>query len=304
MEEEFVVKEGWVVKESGQAVLGQTNWRKRWCRLVRGSNGASWSYYRKMDDIASNQPAGRIELNSTYAARELEEGERKKKPNCFALGPVFDDFAKRTYYISCAIPQQTNLKQIRELFNIFSFWARLCQIIESENWKKTDTKNGVTVSRLSFTHNDKAAVKIEGVIPVPPDIAFDYLQLAMKKGGKLDQPFRGEEVLQKVEESVPHASIVYNKYSVPLPSAAPRDVCLQRMWIPSYLTRNGTSGMVLWSTYHSHIPQVQGFTRVLADLSGFVLSPHTSSGLLKVGLRTAFAHISNLVEQYYKCVQG
>jgi len=35
------------------------------------------------------------------AARELEEGERKKKPNCFALGPVFDNFAKRTYYISC-----------------------------------------------------------------------------------------------------------------------------------------------------------------------------------------------------------
>lgn len=109
-----------------------------------------------MDDIALNQPAGRIELNSTCknmfyinfklpnlvvffcprsffnfnslptllthyimqmkwldyvlfffmynttdAARELEEGERKKKPNCFALGPVFDDFAKRTYYISC-----------------------------------------------------------------------------------------------------------------------------------------------------------------------------------------------------------
>lgn len=101
MEEEFVVKEGWFVKESGQAVLGQTNWRKRWCRLVRGSNGASWSYYRKMEDIASNQPAGRVELDSTYAARELEEGERKKKANCFALGPVFDDFAKRTYYISC-----------------------------------------------------------------------------------------------------------------------------------------------------------------------------------------------------------
>ena len=39
--------------------------------------------------------------NTIDAARELEEGERKKKPNCFALGPVFDDFAKRTYYISC-----------------------------------------------------------------------------------------------------------------------------------------------------------------------------------------------------------
>lgn len=35
------------------------------------------------------------------AARELEDGERKKKPNCFALGPMFDNFAKRTYYISC-----------------------------------------------------------------------------------------------------------------------------------------------------------------------------------------------------------
>ena len=47
MEEEVVVKEGWAVKESGQAVLGQTNWRKRWCRLVRDPQGTtSWSYYR------------------------------------------------------------------------------------------------------------------------------------------------------------------------------------------------------------------------------------------------------------------
>ena len=46
MEGQFVVKEGWAVKESGQAVLGQTNWRKRWCQLVRGSHGTFWSYYR------------------------------------------------------------------------------------------------------------------------------------------------------------------------------------------------------------------------------------------------------------------
>ncbi|KAJ7372601.1 hypothetical protein OS493_017872 [Desmophyllum pertusum] len=178
------------------------------------------------------------------------------------------------------------------------------------------------------------ARKIEGVIPVPPDITYDYLQLAMQKGGKLDQPFRGEEILQKIDESIPNAWIVYNKYSLPLPSASPRDVCLERMWMPSYLTRNGTSGMALWSTHHSHIPHVQGFTRVLAGLSGFVLSPSTSSdsllhtnvvilvqidvqdslqtmlegsyksGLLKIGLRTAFAHISHLVEQYYEYIQG
>ena len=44
-------------------------------------------------------------------------------------------------------------------------------------------------------------------------------------------------------DSIPHTWIVYNKYSaLPLPSASPRDVCLERMWMPSYLTRNGTSG--------------------------------------------------------------
>ena len=47
MEAEFVIKEGWVVKESGQVnFLGQNNWRRRWCRLVRNSRGLSWSYYR------------------------------------------------------------------------------------------------------------------------------------------------------------------------------------------------------------------------------------------------------------------
>ena len=42
----FVIKEGWATKESGQAVLGQTNWRKRWCRLSRSSDGTFWAYYR------------------------------------------------------------------------------------------------------------------------------------------------------------------------------------------------------------------------------------------------------------------
>lgn len=383
MEIESIVKEGWAVKESGHAVLGQTNWRKRWCRLVRGPNGTSWSYYRKIEDVTSNQPAGRIELDSTYAARELEEGERKKKPNCFALGPMFDNFAKRTYYISCesaddklswmevinaatesqSAPQDKfdkGRKSVRQRLNRRSRkhtagkkkgnsnkeelclnplermeqWTNLRRIIDSGEWKKTDSKHGITISRLSFTNNEKAAVKVEGVIPVPPDIAYDYLRLAMQKGGKLDQPFRGEEILQKIDESIPHSWIVYNKYILPLPSASPRDVCLQRMWMPSYLTKNGTSGMVLWSTHHSQIPQQKGFTRVLAGLSGFMLSPITTSGslthtnavllvqidvqdslqamlegsyksgLLKIGLRTAFTHISHLVEQYYEYIRG
>lgn len=53
------------------------------------------------------------------AARELEEGERKKKPNCFALGPVFDNFAKRTYYISCGefLLSPVHLKAVQDLKN-------------------------------------------------------------------------------------------------------------------------------------------------------------------------------------------
>lgn len=378
----FVIKEGWATKESGQAVLGQTNWRKRWCRLSRSSDGTFWAYYRKLEDIALGQPAGRIELDSTYAARELEDGERKKKPNCFALGPMYDNFAKRTYYISCesmddklswmvalntatecqAEPNEKfekkrkSVKQrlsrrsrkdtkkgmnlSKEIIGLdplqrIEQWKNLCNIIACCDWKKTDCKNGITISRLSFNKNDKASVKIQGIVQVPPDIMYDYLQQAMQKGGKLDQPFRGEEVLQKMEDAIPYARIVYNKYAaLPLPSASPRDVCLERMWVPSYLTKNGTSGMVLWSTNHSLIPPVEGFTRVLTDLSGFVLSPvktedsmiHTNatvlvqidvqeslqtmlegsykSGLLKIGLRTAFAHISYLVEQYYDYVKS
>ena len=46
----------------------------------------------------------------------------------------------------------------------------------------------------------------------------------------------------QIVDSIPHSWIVYNRYTLPLPSASPRDVCLQRMWMPSYLTRNGTSG--------------------------------------------------------------
>jgi len=43
---------------------------------------------------------------------------------------------------------------------ILQQWTNLCQIIDSGEWKKTDSKNGITISRLSFTNNEKAAVKV------------------------------------------------------------------------------------------------------------------------------------------------
>ena len=43
-------------------------------------------------------------------------------------------------------------------------WTNLCRIIDSGEWKKTDSKNGISISRLSFTNNEKAAVKVKIII--------------------------------------------------------------------------------------------------------------------------------------------
>ena len=39
-------------------------------------------------------------------------------------------------------------------------WMNLCRLIDCGEWKKADTKNGIKISRLSFTNNDKATVKV------------------------------------------------------------------------------------------------------------------------------------------------
>ncbi|XP_031555895.1 uncharacterized protein LOC116292680 isoform X2 [Actinia tenebrosa] len=385
-----VLKEGWAVKESGQAFLGKTNWKRRWCRLVKRPEGiTTWSYYRKMEDIEANQPAGSIELDSTYVARELETKEEKNKPFCFALGPVFDNTAKRTYYVSCdneedklswmevlsasietdlfssetfnenrrsvrsrmdrrtrkkrhqktlSAPAQMSSKvlQVRDEYLNPSWrmeqWRCLCSVIKEAIWKKTDSKNGVTLSRLSFKHESYAVIKIEGCIPVPLEVTYDYLLTAVRPGGKFDQIFRNEEVLEVIEDSIPRASIVTNTYSLPMPSMSRRECCLLRCWIPSYLTKDNTCGLFVTSVnYPMHKP-TKGSVRVQVQPSGFMLSTienkdgsrHTlvsalgqidlqdslqsmleatfKSGLLKIGLRTGFAHISNQIEKYYSLI--
>lgn len=41
-----VLHEGWAIKESGAAIFGKTNWRKRWFRLVQRSSSVTLEYYR------------------------------------------------------------------------------------------------------------------------------------------------------------------------------------------------------------------------------------------------------------------
>ena len=41
-----LLHEGWAVKESGTALFGRTNWRKRWFRLVQHTEFITLEYYR------------------------------------------------------------------------------------------------------------------------------------------------------------------------------------------------------------------------------------------------------------------
>ena len=41
-----IIHEGWCVKESGTALFGKTNWRRRWFRLVQTRRDILLQYYR------------------------------------------------------------------------------------------------------------------------------------------------------------------------------------------------------------------------------------------------------------------
>jgi hypothetical protein len=93
-----VLHEGWAIKESGTALFGKTNWRKRWFRLVQRVDVVTFEYYRSHKDKI---PAGFVHLDFTYCTRPIEL-HSKPYPNCFAVGPLLEDGARRTYYISCS----------------------------------------------------------------------------------------------------------------------------------------------------------------------------------------------------------
>ena len=41
-----IIHEGWCVKESGTALFGKTNWRRRWFRLIQTKRDILLQYYR------------------------------------------------------------------------------------------------------------------------------------------------------------------------------------------------------------------------------------------------------------------
>ena len=46
-----IIHEGWCVKESGTALFGKTNWRKRWFRLIQTKRDILLQYYRSVTKV-------------------------------------------------------------------------------------------------------------------------------------------------------------------------------------------------------------------------------------------------------------
>lgn len=54
-------------------------------------------------------------------------------------------------------------------------------------WSKTDTKDGITVSRCKFGRDSGgyAVMKIEGVLEADPDTVYNFLKISTRQGGKV-----------------------------------------------------------------------------------------------------------------------
>ena len=80
-------------------------------------------------------------------------------------------------------------------------WSDLCKVAFSTNWYKTDTKDGITISRSRFGRGvgHHAVIKIEGFLNHTPETILQFLQITVKPGGKLDYFFRNEFLVDRIQ---------------------------------------------------------------------------------------------------------
>ncbi|CAI8040538.1 hypothetical protein GBAR_LOCUS22576 [Geodia barretti] len=213
-------------------------------------------------------------------------------------------------------------------------WSELCRMAKTAKWKKVDTHDGVTLARSKFGRGTRghAVIKVEGVLAADPATVYQFLQLTTREGGKLDYIFRNELLLDAIEEE-PKASLIYNQFHPPLPRISRRDLVALKMWVPQFLTQSKESGFVMVSIDHPNAPEPQKDSRRMhIGPSGIILSPypgpdgavHTqavilmqlaffgalhrmlkgayNSGLLKLGLRSTFTHISEQLQRFVELV--
>lgn len=126
----------------------------------------------------------------------------------------------------------------------------------------------------------------------------------------------------------PPGCIFQREFPVPLPRISSRYLCALRSWVPPHCTSDGSCGLLVLSTAHSNEPTPsKGADRVFMAPSGIVLLPAPDdsgrdatqlvifaqidvqrtlqrmlrgafkSGLLKIGLRSGFQHVTQLIDR-------
>ncbi|CAI8040539.1 hypothetical protein GBAR_LOCUS22576 [Geodia barretti] len=172
-------------------------------------------------------------------------------------------------------------------------WSELCRMAKTAKWKKVDTHDGVTLARSKFGRGTRghAVIKVEGVLAADPATVYQFLQLTTREGGKLDYIFRNELLLDAIEGFV--------MVSIDHPNAPEPQKDSRRMHI-------GPSGIIL-SPYPGPDGAVHTQAVILMQLAFFgalhrMLKGAYNSGLLKLGLRSTFTHISEQLQRFVELV--
>ena len=122
--------------------------------------------------------------------------------NLFSVHPslVLPPFTLTLTLLSFPSPS-LSLNSSSPCFPYAQQWHELCKVASKTQWYRTDTKDGVTVSRCKFgrSHQHHAVIKVDGTIPHHPDTVAQFLQLSMKPGGKLDYLFRNETLVDHID---------------------------------------------------------------------------------------------------------
>ncbi|XP_002741549.1 uncharacterized protein LOC100373496 [Saccoglossus kowalevskii] len=215
-------------------------------------------------------------------------------------------------------------------------WEELVGIAtqSNTNWKKVDIKDGIVVARMQFEIDKCAVVKVDGIVDASSDIVYEFLQRSTEPGGNFDFPFRNGTILDELCH-YPLESIVQCRCNIPLPHTAARHCCVLKAWLPSEFTAtvlgNEAAGLMMISVKHEKAKIPKNDLLCQVDLSGIVLRPASldiegnerthmtfvlqiniqgalhnimkqayKSKLLVFGMRSAYQHVSDQIQNFVK----
>ncbi|XP_066292701.1 uncharacterized protein [Branchiostoma lanceolatum] len=290
-----ILKEGWASKLSGKALFGQYHWDRRWFRLIQRGADVTLYYYKAIKD---EDPRGQVRLTSNYVAREIEAGEKVKKPHAFAVGKLVDDGATRTYYLSCE-SEEDKLEWIATIGAAIegvpdrALKRKSTVRVKMKNKIQTlpTSEIGATVTKQKYEDPKWRMQQWEGLCEMTDRPVDQWKKWESKEGVAvarmsfkeqpyaiimLDYFFRDERVLQSIDPDRANAIVQWH-YKTSLPGMTPREVCVLRSWVTEQDSYNGTSGMMILSAAHENFVLEKDATLCRVELSGVVLKPDSTN---------------------------